>query len=77
MKRRVRVSAGQVRLTLETAPAGFGTSGGLVNMVTQAYPGATSEAINYPACGGQSQCGGVSVSISPVPTPQFIAVDAC
>ncbi|KAL2193973.1 acetyl xylan esterase [Corynascus similis CBS 632.67] len=43
-----------------TAPAGFGTSGGLVNMVTQAYPGATSEAINYPACGGQSQCGGVS-----------------
>jgi acetylxylan esterase len=43
-----------------TAPAGYGTSQGLVNMVKQAYPGATSEAINYPACGGQAQCGGVS-----------------
>jgi acetylxylan esterase len=43
-----------------TAPAGYGTSQGLVNMVTQAYSGATSEAINYPACGGQSQCGGTS-----------------
>ncbi|KAK4118998.1 carbohydrate esterase family 5 protein [Parathielavia appendiculata] len=43
-----------------TAPAGYGTSQGLVNMVKQAYPGSTSEAINYPACGGQSQCGGVS-----------------
>lgn len=43
-----------------TAPAGYGTSQGLVNMVKQAYPGAGSEAINYPACGGQSQCGGVS-----------------
>ncbi|KAH6631208.1 cutinase [Chaetomium tenue] len=43
-----------------TAPAGYGTSEGLVNMVKQAYSGATSEAINYPACGGQSQCGGVS-----------------
>lgn len=43
-----------------TAPAGYGTSEGLVNMVKSAYPGATSEAINYPACGGQSQCGGVS-----------------
>ncbi|KAK4142200.1 Acetylxylan esterase [Dichotomopilus funicola] len=43
-----------------TAPAGYGTSEGLVNMVKQAYPGATSEAIDYPACGGQSQCGGIS-----------------
>jgi len=43
-----------------TAPAGYGTSQGLVNMVVQAYSGATSEAINYPACGGQSSCGGVS-----------------
>jgi acetylxylan esterase len=43
-----------------TAPAGYGTSQGLVNMVKQAYSGSTSEAINYPACGGQSQCGGVS-----------------
>lgn len=43
-----------------TAPAGYGTSQGLVNQVKQAYPGAGSEAIVYPACGGQSQCGGVS-----------------
>lgn len=43
-----------------TVPQGYGTSQGLVNMVTQAYPGATKEAIVYPACGGQSSCGGVS-----------------
>lgn len=43
-----------------TAPAGYGTSGGLVNQVVASYPGAGSEAIQYPACGGQSQCGGVS-----------------
>lgn len=39
---------------------GYGTSLGLVNMVKQAYAGATSEAIVYPACGGQSSCGGIS-----------------
>jgi hypothetical protein len=38
-----------------TAPAGFGTAGGLVNMVTRAYSGSQSQAIQYPACGGQSQ----------------------
>lgn len=43
-----------------TAPAGYGTAGGLVNQVKSAFSGAGSEAINYPACGGQSQCGGVS-----------------
>lgn len=43
-----------------TVPQGYGTSQGLVNMVKQAYPGSTSEAIVYPACGGQPQCGGVS-----------------
>lgn len=43
-----------------TAPAGYGTAGGLVNRVLQAYSGSTAEAINYPACGGQSSCGGVS-----------------
>jgi acetylxylan esterase len=42
-----------------TAPAGFGTSQSIVQAVQQAHPGATSEAINYPACGGQSQCGGI------------------
>jgi len=43
-----------------TAPAGYGTAGGLVNQVVAAYSGAGAEAIQYPACGGQSQCGGVS-----------------
>ncbi|KAI1129404.1 carbohydrate esterase family 5 protein [Nemania abortiva] len=47
-----------------TAPAGYGTSAGLVNMVTAAYPGSQSAAITYPACGGQSQCGGVSYDSS-------------
>ncbi|KAH6614403.1 carbohydrate esterase family 5 protein [Chaetomium sp. MPI-SDFR-AT-0129] len=42
-----------------TAPAGYGTAGVVVNLVLGAYPGATAEAIVYPACGGQSQCGGV------------------
>ncbi len=43
-----------------TAPPGYGTSQGLVNMVTQAYSGTQAEAITYPACGGQAQCGGAS-----------------
>jgi acetylxylan esterase len=43
-----------------TAPAGFGSSGTVVNLVVNAHPGATSEAIIYPACGGQASCGGVS-----------------
>ncbi|KAL2163869.1 hypothetical protein VTH06DRAFT_3079 [Thermothelomyces fergusii] len=47
-----------------TAPPGYGTSQGLVNMVLQAYPGATSEAIDYPACGGQWSCGGVDYDSS-------------
>ena len=42
-----------------TVSPGFGTAGQVVNLILQAYPGATSEAIVYPACGGQSSCGGV------------------
>ncbi|KAI0112393.1 cutinase [Nemania sp. FL0031] len=47
-----------------TAPAGYGTSAGLVNMVTAAYSGSQSSAITYPACGGQPECGGVSYDSS-------------
>jgi acetylxylan esterase len=47
-----------------TAPAGYGTSSGLVNMVVQAYSGTQSAAISYPACGGQSSCGGASYDSS-------------
>ncbi|KAI1264238.1 carbohydrate-binding module family 1 protein [Xylariaceae sp. FL1019] len=43
-----------------TASPGYGTAGGLVNMVVAANPGAGSSAITYPACGGQSTCGGIS-----------------
>ncbi|THV48732.1 hypothetical protein BGAL_0231g00150 [Botrytis galanthina] len=49
-----------------TAPAGFGTAGVVVNLILAAHSGSTSEAINYPACGGQSSCGGVSYGNSVV-----------
>jgi acetylxylan esterase len=49
-----------------TAPAGYGSSSTVVNLVLSAHSGATSEAINYPACGGQSSCGGVSYANSVV-----------
>ncbi|KAF1836879.1 cutinase [Decorospora gaudefroyi] len=39
---------------------GYGTSIGLVNRVKSAFPGTGSEAIVYPACGGQASCGYVS-----------------
>lgn len=47
-----------------TVAQGYGTSQGLVNMVLSAYPGSTAEAIVYPACGGQSSCGGASYESS-------------
>lgn len=49
-----------------TVPPGYGTSGPVVNSIVAAYPGATSEAINYPACGGQASCGSVSYASSAV-----------
>lgn len=49
-----------------TAPAGYGSAGTVVNLILNAHPGATSEAISYPACGGQSTCGGVSYANSAV-----------
>lgn len=33
-----------------TAPAGYGTAGVVVNLILQAFPGSTAEAIVYPAC---------------------------
>src|SRR4051812_28412952 len=47
-----------------TVAQGYGTSQGLVDQVVKAYPGATKEAIVYPACGGQSSCGGASYDSS-------------
>ena len=43
-----------------TVSPGYGSAGQLINMIISAHPGATSEAITYPACGGQSSCGGVA-----------------
>lgn len=37
-----------------TAPAGYGSSSTFVNAILNAYPGSTSEAITYPAAGGDS-----------------------
>lgn len=43
-----------------TVSPGYGSAGQLINMIVSAHPGTTSEAITYPACGGQSSCGGVA-----------------
>jgi len=43
-----------------TVSPGYGSSASVVNAIIAAYPGTTSEAISYPACGGQSSCGGVA-----------------
>lgn len=56
-----------------TAPAGYGTAGQVVNSIISAFPGATSEAIDYPACGGQAQCGGVSYAQSVIDGVQAAA----
>jgi acetylxylan esterase len=47
-----------------TVPPGYGLTITIVNEILGAYPGSTSEAISYPACGGQSSCGGASYGSS-------------
>jgi acetylxylan esterase len=47
-----------------TVSPGYGSSITVVNLVLAAYSGSTSEAITYPACGGQSTCGGISYAAS-------------
>ena len=47
-----------------TAPPGFGSAGPVVDMVLSSVPGSTAEVINYPACGGQASCGGISYAQS-------------
>lgn len=49
-----------------TAPAGYGFSTSIVNSILAAYPGSTSEAIIYLACGGQASCGHVTYAESVV-----------
>jgi hypothetical protein len=47
-----------------TVGPGYGTAGVVVNLVLNSHSGSTGEAIVYPACGGQSSCGGVSYANS-------------
>ncbi|KAK6497608.1 hypothetical protein TWF481_012014 [Arthrobotrys musiformis] len=47
-----------------TVSPGYGSAGTVVNSILSAYPGSTAEAIVYPACGGQSSCGGISYANS-------------
>jgi len=56
-----------------TVPPGYGTAGVVVNLITGAYPNSTAEAINYPACGGQSSCGSVSYANSVIQGVQAVA----
>lgn len=56
-----------------TVSPGFGSAGSVVDAVLSAYPGATSEAIDYPACGGQSSCGGIEYGDSVVAGIEAVA----
>lgn len=47
-----------------TASPGYGSASTVVNEVLSSYSGSTAEAISYPACGGQSSCGGDTYSQS-------------
>lgn len=47
-----------------TVSPGYGSSATVVNLILGAYPGSTSEAITYPACGGQASCGGIAYGTS-------------
>ncbi|KAK3345866.1 cutinase-domain-containing protein, partial [Lasiosphaeria hispida] len=47
-----------------TVSPGYGTSLTVVNLIKNAYAGATSDPITYPACGGQSSCGGIAYGAS-------------
>ena len=44
-------------------PPGFDSAGGMVNLIESAFP-ATSEAIDYPACEGPSECGNMTYADS-------------
>ncbi|KAH8900349.1 carbohydrate esterase family 5 protein [Thozetella sp. PMI_491] len=56
-----------------TVSQGYGSAGTVVNLILNAHAGATSEAIVYPACGGQSSCGGISYAQSVVQGTNAVA----
>jgi len=43
-----------------TVSPGYGSSNTVANLILSSYPCSTSEAITYPACGGQSSYGGIA-----------------
>lgn len=49
-----------------TAPAGLGSTSTVVNLVLGAYTGSTSEAIDYPAAGGDSYGASVRAGVAAV-----------
>lgn len=49
-----------------TAPPGFGSAQTLVDLVTKAFPGTTSEAIDYPAAPGKRYGASVAAGIAAV-----------
>jgi acetylxylan esterase len=44
-----------------TVPSGYGSAGTFVNLILNAYSGATAEVINYPAQGGTNDAYAASV----------------
>lgn len=49
-----------------TAPPGFGTAGPVVDAILAAFPGATSEAIDYPAAGDDAYAASVQAGVQAV-----------
>jgi hypothetical protein len=47
-----------------TVSQGYGSAGALVTQIKASFSGSGSEAIEYPACGGQASCGSVSYADS-------------
>jgi hypothetical protein len=60
-----------------TAPAGFGSSGTVINLILNAHPGATSEAINYPAAGGDSYGASVVAGVQAVTSQVATFANQC
>lgn len=49
-----------------TAPPGFGTAGPVVDSILEAFPSATSEAIDYPAAGDDQYAASVQAGVKAV-----------
>ncbi|KKY15921.1 putative acetyl xylan esterase [Diplodia seriata] len=60
-----------------TVSAGFGSAGTVVDLILAAHPGATSEAIDYPAAGGDSYGSSVQTGTKNVASQVESYVKAC